>query len=296
MLRRPIGVLLGLIDRAARAWVRWRGGHAPGEAVGDGPMQSPQPPADWLERVRRGAPGLLEPAGDDQLQVAPGAPESRSKEVGKLPEPPRMAQAGDAKPASPSATPKPAASRPLHSDVPPPRRRRGKRPATGDPGESRASHVEEAGPPAADDLLPGRPHLSQQQPTAPENAILLQPSATPVRAPAAAEPPAADSTPVISPKKTEPLSPVQPIPTRISAPISTNAAPRSIYRSDSAANRHTRSAKGRPSGRPAEGRPDSDSHRWPDLPDPPEEGGPGVEAALRKTERDRQVAHEQSRL
>jgi hypothetical protein len=46
----------------------------------------------------------------------------------------------------------------------------------------------------------------------------------------------------------------------------------------------------------AEEKPASASHRWPDLPDPPEERGPDVEAALRKWERDLQVAREQSRL
>jgi hypothetical protein len=298
MLRGPIRVLLGLVDRAARAWVRWRGGGVPGPSVGDGPMQTSQAPADWVERVRRGAPGLLEPSDDDHIQVASGAPDSRPKATGELPDPPRIAPVGDAKPASPFAAPRPsAAPRPLRFEVAPPRRRRGKRPAAGDPGQSPASDGEGVGPPAADDLQPGRPHTSQQQPSAPDRVILLEPSAKPVRPPASTDTPAADSTPVISPRKTEPLSPVQPVPTEVFEPISTEAAPRSIDRSHYAAGQPARSAEARrPSERLAEDRSDSDSYRWPDLPDPPEEGRHDVQSALRKMERDRQVAREHSRL
>ena len=298
MLRGPIRVLLGLVDRAARAWVRWRGGGVPGASVGDGPMQTSQAPADWVERVRRGAPGLLEPTDDDHIQVSPGAPDSRPKDMGELPDPHRIASVRDAKPPSPSAAPKPsAAPRPSPFEVSPPRRRPGKRPAAGDPGQSPASPGEGVGPPAADDLQPGRPHTSQPQPSGPDRVILLEPSAKPVRPPASTDSPAADSTPVNSQKKTEPLSPVQPAPTQFSAPISTEAAPRSIDRSHSGAGQPARSAKARrPSERLAEERSDSDSYRWPDLPDPPEEGEHDVQAALRKMERDRQVAREHSRL
>ena len=302
MLRGPIRVLLGLVDRAARAWVRWRGGAVPSASVGDGPMQNSQPPADWVERVRRGAPGLLDPADDDHVQLAPAAPDSRPKEMGELPQPPRIVPAGDPKPASPSATPRPPATpRPSRFEVAPPRRPRGTRPAAGDSGQSPASRGEGVGPPAADVLLPGRPHPSQQQPTAPESAKILlvglEPSATPLRPPAPTKPPAADSKSVVSRRKSEAPSPVQHFPTQVSAPISTEAAPRSIDRSHSAAGQPARSATARaPSERLAEERSDSDSHSWLDLPDPPEEAGTDVEVALRKMERDRQVAREHSRL
>src|SRR5262245_47522234 len=113
MLRRSITVLLGLIDRAAGAWVRWRAGRGGSEAPKvEIPMRMSQPPADWVQRVRRGAPVLLEPVGDDHSQVTQARPDPPPGKLKKLPQPHRTTPAGDAIPAAP------AAPRASHLDVP----------------------------------------------------------------------------------------------------------------------------------------------------------------------------------
>ncbi len=305
MLRRSITVLLGLIDRAAGAWVRWRAGRGGTDAPEvEIPMRMSQPPADWVQRVRQGAPGLLEPVGDDHLQVTPAPPDPPPGELEKHPRPQRTAPAGDGEPAAPFASVEPAPPRASHLEMPAPPQSRAKRATAGDSGGSRPLAAEGSAAPAAETPVVGDDHLSQggipeQRSVQVTERVVVHDHPPPeiaVRAPVSVEPPPADPTLAKSAKKADPLIPAPAIPIRLSAPISTDPTPKRIHQPDLRAELPGRPAEPQPQPAFAEDAPASASHRWPDLPHPPEERGPDMEGALRKWERDLQVAREQSRL
>ncbi len=209
-------------------------------------MRTSQPPADWVERVRRGAPGLLEPVGDDQLPPARGAPDSPPGKVDKLPEPPRTPPAGAAEPAAPPAAAEPAPPRPSQLEVPAPPRRPDKRPATaGDSGGRRTPRRDGGGTGARGpgrDRRPLRPRART-----PHSRVVRRPPGGCARPLAAGDAGACSGlhraggqpTPRRRCHRRRPARPVPSaaIPIRLSAPISAEAAPRSIHRPDIAADR-----------------------------------------------------------
>lgn len=307
MLRRSIKVLLGLIDRAAGAWVRWRAGRRVSDPSGiEIPMRVSQPPADWVRRVRRGAPGLLEPSGNDHSRVNPTRLDSPPGEQEILRQSHQTAPARSADSAASSAAVEPAAPRASDLDVPAPTRPRAERTSADDSDWSRPPRGErEAETPAAETPAVGDDHPSRG-PVTPQRlnpaskrpvAVDHLPSELPARAPGSVEqPPGNPVVPAMSAKSADPRGPAPGIPMRLSAPTSTEPTPRNIHQPDLAAEPRGRPAEARPHPLLADDTSASASHRWPNLPDPPEEGGPDTEAALRKWERGLQVAREQSRL
>ena len=304
MLRGPIRVLLGLVDRAARAWVRWRAGRCTRRIRGR-----------WTDADLAAARGLGGAGASRRPRPARALrrrSHARSHQAPRILVRKRWASSPTrhgsfppaiAKPASPSAAPKPCATpRPSQLEVP----------------ASAPTSGQEAAPPAIPVSRPrpaargwGRPRptissLGAQHTSATatvrarsrDSARTLGDAGAAVRAPASTEPPAADSTPVDFTEEDRTAQSRTP-PFRRRSPRRSRPKPRrgrSIGRILQPINPPAARKARRPSERLAEDRSDSDSHRWPDLPDPPEEGGPDVEAALRKMERDRQVAREHSRL
>ena len=187
-----------------------------------------------------GAPGLLEPVGDDHLQVTPAPPDPPPGELEKLPRPQRTAPAGDGEPAAPSASVEPAPPRASHLEMPAPPQSRAKRATAGDSGGSRPLAAEGSAAPAAETPVVGDDHLSQggipeQRSVQVTERVVVHDHPPPeiaVRAPVSVEPPPADPTLAKSAKKADPLIPAPAIPIRLSAPISTDPTPKRIHQPD----------------------------------------------------------------
>ena len=304
MLRGPIRVLLGLVDRAARAWVRWRAGRrtqrirgrwtdaelaAPCGLGGAGASRRPRPARARRRRShadRTSRPGF----SSERDGRAPRPATDRSCRRSEA----RLSLCGpEASGHSATLALRGTASAPTSGQEAGRRRFRSAARVRG----------EGVGPPAADVLLPGRPHSSPAASTRARerNSARTLGDAPSRRAPSS---PGLHGAPGRRlrrrsfhrrrPNRSVPYSPF-----RRRSPLQSRPKPRqgrSIGRNLQPVNLPAAPKRERPSERLAEERSDSDSHSWPALPDPPEEAGTDVEVALRKMERDRQVAREHSRL
>ena len=271
-------------------------------------MQRSQPPADW---VRAGATWRPRSARARRRRSLAGRSSCRRilrpEELEKLPEPQRTAPAGDREPAAPSAAAEPAAPRASHLEVPAPPQRRAKRSDAGDSGGSRPLRGEGSEAPAAetpvvgDDLLPGRRIPAQRVEPSDRaggccSTTRRRRSRCVLRSPSSRRPP----TPRRRCLRRRPTRSVPHPPFRSGCPRRSAPMPRrrgSIGRICVQIDPGV--AAERASHRPALAEDDA-RLSFASLAGPssirPRNAGPDMEVALRKWERDLQVAREQSRL